>query len=443
MAQKSTMAGKQTARKYTTALKNTRPRMSRSARKSTTVLKNTRPRTITTARKSTAMALKSTMHPEYYRTQAKPSIHKIVFSFDVPNVSALDDDGIWSSTVLVGGALWNVNVRKESYRGDEGLAVYLDCLGYSYLPNWSFTVHAQFKLLSFNSEQNALEYVLAPCIYDVENPSFGELSLIEWRDLFDATKQYVKNNTLRLEITLEVANPNDTHKSKLTLENIDLRCEMGASGTFRLTVLNIKNLLAVRSPSIVLQNIRWFFTVFKHLDHLGICLESPDISDESSNEEESSSEEETSYEVKMVVKLIPLKSAIEPIEQMITKEIKESDCAEIEELISWNQLFEPRNSFVNNNSIDIEVKLTVNTADEAASNSRKRTMPGPSNEAKHRKLECAICMEEFKDQGVSTTKCGHLFCSDCIRDEIKRNKECPTCRTSATLRQLKRAHLPL
>ncbi|XP_055304351.1 E3 ubiquitin-protein ligase rnf8-A-like [Sitodiplosis mosellana] len=357
------------------------------------------------------------------------SIYKINICFDIPNVSALNKGGLWSPKVKVYDIPWRVNVCKEACEGEEMLGVYLYCEQDSEFSNWSYTAHGKFKLLSFNGNQNEREFVLTPDVFDKENPSFG-CSFIEWRDLFNATNQYVKNDTISLKIKLEVANPNDEHKSDLILENIDKCCEKSGLGKFRLTVRNIKKLLAVRSPCIVLRNIRWFLTFFKEFDQLSISLNSSNRS------------EEFSYDVQMMVKLISSKSSVKPIEQIQVKEMNKGDCFEVEQLISWDELLKSQNGFVNNNSIVIEIELKVNKPGSVASNSQKRTVSGPLNEAKQRKMECAICFKGFGTQDVSMTNCGHLFCSKCIQDEIARSKVCPTCRTGASLGQLKRAHLP-
>ncbi|KAI5104918.1 E3 ubiquitin-protein ligase RNF4 [Silurus meridionalis] len=34
-----------------------------------------------------------------------------------------------------------------------------------------------------------------------------------------------------------------------------------------------------------------------------------------------------------------------------------------------------------------------------------------------------------------STKCGHLFCSQCIRDSLARAHNCPTCRKKLTYKQ--------
>ena len=42
--------------------------------------------------------------------------------------------------------------------------------------------------------------------------------------------------------------------------------------------------------------------------------------------------------------------------------------------------------------------------------------------------ECPVCFEKLGHKNVSTTKCGHTFCTTCIIKSANRNGECPLCR---------------
>ncbi|XP_030621630.1 E3 ubiquitin-protein ligase RNF4 [Chanos chanos] len=63
---------------------------------------------------------------------------------------------------------------------------------------------------------------------------------------------------------------------------------------------------------------------------------------------------------------------------------------------------------------------------------RARSMPGA--------VSCPVCMDayaEIIDSGrlMVSTKCGHLFCSQCLRDSLARAHTCPTCRKKLTHKQ--------
>ncbi|XP_063736690.1 RING finger protein 4 isoform X2 [Eleginops maclovinus] len=55
-------------------------------------------------------------------------------------------------------------------------------------------------------------------------------------------------------------------------------------------------------------------------------------------------------------------------------------------------------------------------------------------------ISCPVCLDlysEIVDSGrlVVSTKCGHVFCSQCLRDALRSSHTCPNCRKKLTPRQ--------
>ncbi|XP_016118601.1 E3 ubiquitin-protein ligase RNF4-like [Sinocyclocheilus grahami] len=68
----------------------------------------------------------------------------------------------------------------------------------------------------------------------------------------------------------------------------------------------------------------------------------------------------------------------------------------------------------------------------ASDSAVRRSTPGA--------VSCPVCMDAYSeiiDSGrlMVSTKCGHLFCSQCIRDSLSRAHSCPTCRKKLTHKQ--------
>ena len=58
------------------------------------------------------------------------------------------------------------------------------------------------------------------------------------------------------------------------------------------------------------------------------------------------------------------------------------------------------------------------------------------------KLECSICLEEMNsERRISSTWCGHVFCTWCIHQAIVQNKKCPKCRRSLNGKKVHRIFL--
>ncbi|KAK1175202.1 E3 ubiquitin-protein ligase RNF4-like isoform X1 [Acipenser oxyrinchus oxyrinchus] len=55
-------------------------------------------------------------------------------------------------------------------------------------------------------------------------------------------------------------------------------------------------------------------------------------------------------------------------------------------------------------------------------------------------VSCPICLDNYTEilqsgRLIVSTKCGHLFCSQCLRDALKHAHSCPTCRKKLTHKQ--------
>lgn len=69
-----------------------------------------------------------------------------------------------------------------------------------------------------------------------------------------------------------------------------------------------------------------------------------------------------------------------------------------------------------------------------------RTFHKHNKESKENKLEsdytCLLCLEKIILTKITTTKCGHLFCWDCISSYLQENPKCPKCRKEVYYNQI-------
>lgn len=357
------------------------------------------------------------------------TVSEVSFKFNVPNISALNE--LWSPEFYVYGVPWKIKVSKEKLIDEFWLVARLFCAKKDTRPNWKHAATATFKLLSFDVNVNAIERHLIPEVYDSKGTGYGRW-MIQWRDLFNVTKQYVKDDAIKLDIKIEMADPNEKNKSEIALEEIEKSCEEGCLTKFRLTVTNIENLMATRSPSFTLRNEPWYLSVSKdHSDQLGIKLMC------------NSTSTEFSCNTKMSAKLVSMKIEGRKIERQQENMMKCFNSLYIQQLVSWDELCNPKNGFINNNSFLMEVQLKTENPDGITRGKKCKASNPPVLEAKRYELECTICLNRFEGQDVSFTPCGHMFCSDCIKDAINIRKKCPVCNARLNATEVKRAHLPL
>ncbi|TVU08821.1 hypothetical protein EJB05_42236, partial [Eragrostis curvula] len=75
------------------------------------------------------------------------------------------------------------------------------------------------------------------------------------------------------------------------------------------------------------------------------------------------------------------------------------------------------------------------------SNAAVQTSKAPAKEVpKEPAFTCPICWNKLEEP--STTICGHIFCANCIKQAIKVQKKCPTCRRSLKPTNHHRIYLP-
>ena len=55
------------------------------------------------------------------------------------------------------------------------------------------------------------------------------------------------------------------------------------------------------------------------------------------------------------------------------------------------------------------------------------------------KHQCPICLSAAEE--LASLKCGHVFCLNCVRTAVQLNHRCPTCRTKAGLRDIRRLYM--
>ncbi|XP_078100561.1 E3 ubiquitin-protein ligase RNF4 [Sander vitreus] len=76
--------------------------------------------------------------------------------------------------------------------------------------------------------------------------------------------------------------------------------------------------------------------------------------------------------------------------------------------------------------------LNAAVMSSAQTNGSSRSTPGT--------ISCPVCLDSYSEimesgRLVVSTRCGHVFCSVCLRDALKTSHSCPSCRKRLTPRQ--------
>ncbi|KAH8288703.1 hypothetical protein KR054_008149, partial [Drosophila jambulina] len=71
----------------------------------------------------------------------------------------------------------------------------------------------------------------------------------------------------------------------------------------------------------------------------------------------------------------------------------------------------------------------------------KRACPTFDQSQGEESYKCPVCLENVRRREPVTTKCGHVFCKDCLVAAIDSVHKCPLCNKKMTQRQFTRIYL--
>ncbi|XP_037031179.1 uncharacterized protein LOC119070804 [Bradysia coprophila] len=351
-------------------------------------------------------------------------IERINFRFKVENVSQLRE--LFSPEVTIHGIPWQVQVVKDG----QWLGAYLYCAKNDKTSNRNHAAFATFKLMSFLAHFRAFEYSLSPHVFESGGPGHGTACLMKWDNLMDGRKGYVKDDTVVLNIAIEVADPNEMSPPILICTNVEKSCDELCWSTFRLTIGNIKNLMAVRSQQLRIRNLPFRFSVYKDdTKKLGLSL----LSEWNSN---------SSCRIHMIARLISSNPNYD-IEDDRSQTVHKQTAINIDRFVSLHVLMMPKNGYVNKNGvIVIEVEIKASQPEGAHPNVSKNEDQKPAD-LSLAQMECPICFECIRRKEVSSVPCGHVFCTRCITNVIETIGKCPTCSKTVNLRDVQPVYLPI
>ncbi|KAK7264150.1 hypothetical protein RJT34_31754 [Clitoria ternatea] len=95
-----------------------------------------------------------------------------------------------------------------------------------------------------------------------------------------------------------------------------------------------------------------------------------------------------------------------------------------------------RRELANHTIINCDLYINL----EGGNNSMRENVKKPPEAPKEPVFSCPICMGPLVEE--MSTRCGHIFCKNCIKAAITAQGKCPTCRKKITVKELIRVFLP-
>lgn len=328
---------------------------------------------------------------------------------------------------------WKMKVFVNNQKSNQKtLGISLLCATSDTSQSWSQSASFTLQLIPFDGSTNAIKRVSEPQAFNPNMKAITFPSVVDWCDLINVEKHLVQDDAIQMDINIDAVDPSDINQSMLIFENTARCCENDCLADYKLTVVNVKNLMAVRSPQFLLRGLLWDFSIYKdHSSQLAIQLGLRTKSDK------------VSCKIRMTTKLIASKKNVTPIGRVDTKILKRSQLPLMQKLMTWDKLLDQRNGFVENDAIALQIEIKIDKPQFVGENDMKMettTTPTPTMQLK---MECAICLEAIGNQNLSCPPCGHVFCSTCLSDTAEKQKVCPSCNIVINKDNLQRIFLPM
>lgn len=324
--------------------------------------------------------------------------------------NALDEEYSTPKMILA-DLFWRIKMCKETtFGGEDVVNVFLECSTGSSTLKWSCDAKATISLCSITPNQEPYKKSLSKVKFTDNSPSAGWMPFAKWTDF----KRYEQNGIICVDVHLS-ANP--------AKEHITSEIEQTAT-KFRFTVENMSKLSRKSSPEVTVQGTNWYVVLKKYDGSLSVFLYL----------KRNVFNENWFWKVKCSMKLLSFCAATEtpPICKQFSHvygyKTESWGCMKF---ISWNDLMNPAKMYVQKDEVIFDIDLEVD-------------FPTPlwsmdQNMAKHNDQiqECSVCLQSVIDRKPVVTKCGHLFCGDCIKQSIEEYKKCPMCNANANLTDLR------
>lgn len=89
----------------------------------------------------------------------------------------------------------------------------------------------------------------------------------------------------------------------------------------------------------------------------------------------------------------------------------------------------------------LQNRVTVSSSRELSAFPRGNNLRSLDTSDSNSVLSCPICFESTLQREPTVTKCGHVFCRECIEMSLRSSRKCPLCKCRVCLNQLLRIYL--
>lgn len=277
---------------------------------------------------------------------------------------------------------------------------------------WAIVGKAWIKLLSSDVNKEPLEANIGPVVFNAKNTVWTYDSFVNWGEIMKPENSYVTDDSCMFEMKIQASMVQDTSIDELMkFEMLRKCCDNSTVGKFRLTINKLQESYGICSPEIILNGEPWRILVVKGR-HLELFIRGMNANADVDKEQLSVAT--------IQIKLKSFDPAVAPVCKLLKDfNFDHSLCEYSSKLISWKELIKREKKFISNGSFVLEVEVKFNHPEDSQNNKID--------------LVCPICLGNMKNNSMSTTRCGHLFCLPCIEQSLEINPICPSCKKATKL----------
>lgn len=323
----------------------------------------------------------------------------------------------------------------EVCRTRTGASLYMNLMNYNKQEHWAVIVSVTITLMSFKRDgpflQKNFDMVFTSQILSTGYPEFVPFSV-----LCNPANGYINAyGHCMIEVKIHAGQFQDlTENNGMHLQTLRQCCDGSSNGKFRLTIDDSIQFFGVCSPTFSLCNMPWRLSVVKSQFHSEqtknfiLRIFAQNLFKQTATN--------WSCQATMACKLVTSDPNIQSISHSININLGSMSVTSYLDLAFWQTLKNPETRFIQNNKFIIEVDLQVQETKGIDANSGKQCCLNNFG------MECAVCFESVLNRPVACTKCGHLFCKQCIEGAVRRFGFCPTCNQAAEISDLRTMYLP-
>lgn len=241
---------------------------------------------------------------------------------------------VCSPKIFIQNVPWVLEAKECVKTSQHTLRIHLKCEKEDSNTDWSYVASAKIALLPLDDRVKAVKCYIKPNVYH-NKTSIGVGNFIDW-DQFYWQNKFVKNENdkINLKVEIEMMTIPDSNQSALILKNSCNICNEHCCAKIELTIEKVDNLVAVELPLSEILKLPVILTVYKHNGYLDV---------------KTNIYAGSSWHKLMLTKVISNIKESKSVEQVQFWHTKK--------LISWDELLNPDNGFVNKRSAVIEISF--------------------------------------------------------------------------------------